>query len=98
MSTSLKREDASSVSDDKTDLNKVTSVNNPVPDVAALDYSSERGQTGDVGLVRRIDLWIMPMMFLLNFGAARMDTLGVTLMGFKNNDYWASLLVFFVGC
>lgn len=94
MSSTVKREDASSISDDKADLK---AVNSPVPDIAALDYSSEGGRTSGLSLVQRIDLWTVPVLFLVNFGAARMDTLGVSLMGFKNNDYWVSLLVFFIG-
>ncbi|KAJ1303777.1 hypothetical protein OPQ81_008200 [Rhizoctonia solani] len=96
MSNSPKREDTSSISDDKADL-KATIVDTPVPDVVGLDFSSEAGHANDTALARRIDLWIMPVMFILNFGAARMDTLGVTLMGFANNDYWVSVLVFFIG-
>ncbi|KAG9075065.1 hypothetical protein FS749_013307 [Ceratobasidium sp. UAMH 11750] len=92
------RNDASSVSEDKSDLKLKSTMSNPSPDVAALDYSSETtGQAADSSLLMRIDLWIIPFMFILNFGAARMDTLGVSMMGFKNNDYWLSLLVFFIG-
>ena len=87
---------AENSSTDKVDLKRTTS--DPSPDVAALDYASEKSASGDSSLVLRTDLWIVPMMFILNFGAARMDTLGVSMMGFKNNDYWMSLLVFFIGC
>ncbi|KDN39070.1 hypothetical protein RSAG8_09106, partial [Rhizoctonia solani AG-8 WAC10335] len=96
MSSSSKREDTSSISDEKADF-KGAVTDTPAPDVAALGYSSEVGQVSDTALVLRTDLWIMPMMFILNFGAARMDTLGVTLMGFTNDDYWVSVLVFFIG-
>ncbi|CAE6480017.1 hypothetical protein ACGC1H_003371 [Rhizoctonia solani] len=96
MSVSSKREDASSISDDKGDL-KTAVTDTQTPDVAALGYSSEVGQASDTALVLRTDIWIIPIMFILNFGAARMDTLGVTLMGFTNNDYWVSVLVFFIG-
>ncbi|KAG8784570.1 hypothetical protein FRC12_018531 [Ceratobasidium sp. 428] len=88
---------APSVSEDKSDLKLKSTMSHPTPDVAELDYSSESGQNNDAGLLMRIDLWIVPLMFILNFGAARMDALGVTMMGFKNNDYWLSLLVFFIG-
>ncbi|CAE6353902.1 putative transporter C1002,16c OS=Schizosaccharomyces pombe (strain 972 / ATCC 24843) GN=SPAC1002.16c PE=3 SV=1 [Rhizoctonia solani AG-1 IB] len=96
MSSSPRREDASSVSDEKADL-KAPIVDTPVPGVVGLGYASEDGQVNDAALVLRTDLWIMPMMFILNFGAARMDTLGVAMMGFPNTDYWMSVLVFFIG-
>lgn len=96
MSAPVERKASLSSSEEKADLKAAG--DNPAPDVSALDCSLESGQTNDAGLVQRIDLWIVPMLFLLNFGAARIDTLGVTLMGFKNNDYWVSLLVFFIGC
>ncbi|KAB5588416.1 transport protein [Ceratobasidium theobromae] len=95
MSAPVERKASLSSSEEKADLKAAG--DNPAPDVSALDCSLESGQTNDAGLVQRIDLWIVPMLFLLNFGAARIDTLGVTLMGFKNNDYWVSLLVFFIG-
>ncbi|CAE6339554.1 unnamed protein product [Rhizoctonia solani] len=94
MSVSSKREDASSISDEKNDLKAATI---DTPDVAALGYSSEATQASDTALVLRTDIWIIPILFILNFGAARMDTLGVDLMGFANNDYWVSVLVFFIG-
>lgn len=97
MSNSAKRDETPSISDEKADF-KATGSTGPSADVAVLDYASESGRASDAGLVQRIDLWIVPMMFILNFGAARLDTLGVTMMGFKNNDYWVSLLVFFIGC
>ncbi|KAF8596386.1 MFS general substrate transporter [Ceratobasidium sp. AG-I] len=86
---------AENSSTDKVDLKRTTS--DPAPDVAALDYASEKSASDDSSLLLRTDLWIVPIMFILNFGAARMDTLGVSMMGFKNNDYWVSLLVFFIG-
>ncbi|KAG9084562.1 hypothetical protein FRC07_013606, partial [Ceratobasidium sp. 392] len=89
---------APSVSESKSDLKLKSTMSNPTPDVAELEYSSETaGQATDSGLLMRIDIWIIPLMFILNFGAARMDSLGVTMMGFKNNDYWLSLLIFFIG-
>lgn len=93
MSVYDKREDCSSLSDDKADL-KLTKTNDITPDVPVL----EGGRSNDSGLMRRVDLFVMPIMTLLNFGAARLDSFGVSVMGFKNNDYWVSLLVFFIGC
>jgi hypothetical protein len=95
----VQRQDTSSMSDEKADLKHQSLMLSPLPDVAQLNYASEAtGQTGDSSLVRRIDLRIIPLMSIVNFGAARLDALGVSMMGFKNNDYWLSLLVFFIGC
>ncbi|KAF8752930.1 Major Facilitator Superfamily [Rhizoctonia solani] len=96
MSNFSKREDSPPVSDEKGGF-KAPVVDTPVSDVAGLGYGSEDGQANDAALLLRTDIWIMPMMFILNFGAARMDTLGVAMMGFPNTDYWVSVLVFFIG-
>ncbi|QRV95380.1 major facilitator superfamily transporter [Ceratobasidium sp. AG-Ba] len=91
------RTDTSSL-EEKADLKLKNTISSPDPDVAALEYASDSaGYTSDKSLVRRIDMQIIPPMAILNFGAARIDTLGVSIMGFKNNDYWLSLLVFFIG-
>ncbi|KAF8699487.1 Major Facilitator Superfamily, partial [Rhizoctonia solani] len=97
MSNFSKREDSPPVSDEKGGFKAPVVVDTPVSDVAGLGYGSEDGQANDAALLLRTDIWIMPMMFILNFGAARMDTLGVAMMGFPNTDYWVSLLVFFIG-
>ncbi|QRV80959.1 major facilitator superfamily transporter [Ceratobasidium sp. AG-Ba] len=95
--TPAPRTDTSSI-DEKSGMNIKSTMSSPDPDVAALDFASDSaGHASDKGLLLRIDLWIIPVMYVLNFGAARMDTLGVSMMGFKNNDYWLSLLVFFIG-